>query len=240
MSFPYSIFSVGDQAVALEIDRAVDADLNQRLVLMKRWIEKNSFGGLRDVIIGYRTITITYDVFQTTQSAGQGSASDFVKQKLTLAYQSTNGQGNEKVKPRELNIPVCYHAKFGLDTKTICSRTGISETELVQLHSCKSYKVYLVGFLPGFPYLGFVDPRIEFPRHSSPRANVPTGSVGIAGTQTGIYPFDSPGGWQIIGRTPLKIFNSQNSTPALFEIGDIVTFYPITELEFDHLQNSTR
>ncbi|HEY0654918.1 MAG TPA: 5-oxoprolinase subunit PxpB [Chryseosolibacter sp.] len=231
----YSIFSLGDQAVSLEITgHEIDPSVHATLMSMKQWLEKNPFTGMQDIVLGYRSISVTFDLFAVTNS-GVSNVSAIVKEKLVAAFAVGKNQ-HTQLPSRHVKIPVCYNEKFGMDIPALCEHNGLSVDEVVELHTNKSYNVYLVGFLPGFPYLGFVDHRLEMPRHPSPRAIVPAGSVGIAGKQTGIYPFDSPGGWQIIGRTPLKMFDPHRMPPVLIEAGDTVTFFSIDEQEFERLQ----
>jgi inhibitor of KinA len=237
MTNPYSLYSLGDQAVSLEFEGSeIDLSLHEALLAMKRWVEGNSFAGFQDVILGYRSLSITYNPSQVANSGVSGSISEFVKEKLKQAHLFAIGN-KSKIAPRQIRVPVCYDKKFALDIDTICQRNKISIGELIKIHTSISYNVYLIGFLPGFPYLGFVDPRLDMPRHPSPRPFVPAGSVGIAGKQTGIYPFDSPGGWQIIGRTPMKLFDPTANPPVQIEAGDLVTFYSIAETDFDHFQS---
>jgi inhibitor of KinA len=125
-----------------------------------------------------------------------------------------------------------------LDIDLIAQSHGLTSSEVIALHTARIYRVYLIGFLPGFAYMGTADKRIATPRKTSPRISVPAGSVGIAGEQTGIYPFDSPGGWQLIGRTPLQLFDTNSTTPCLLQPGDEVQFYPIDISEFNQLSNN--
>jgi inhibitor of KinA len=132
-----------------------------------------------------------------------------------------------------LDIPVCYGGTFGPDLPGVAAWAGCTAEEVVAAHTQRSYRVFMLGFLPGFPYLAPVDDRIAMPRRDAPRPLVAAGSVGIAGRQTGIYPFDSPGGWQIIGRTPLTLFDPSHEPPALVAPGQRVQFRPISPSEFD-------
>ena len=134
-------------------------------------------------------------------------------------------------------IPVCYDDEFAIDLPWIAEQKNLTREEIVLLHSSRQYHVYMLGFLPGFSYMGEVDERIVVPRKPEPLP-ISAGSVGIAGKQTGIYPLNSPGGWQIIGRTPLKMFNKDNDEPCLLKAGDSVEFYSITIDEFNHIQNT--
>jgi inhibitor of KinA len=238
MTASYKIFSLGDQAVSLEFNvDVIDLSTHQHLMAMKARIEQNRFSGFLDIVLGYRSVTLIFDLVQLIQSENLTNGFAFVRDRLELAHHQSLQQ-SFNASSRKINVPVCYDGKFGFDLDAVCERNHISQEELVRLHTSNTYHVYLIGFLPGFPYMGFVDPQLEVPRHQSPRQNVPAGSVGVAGKQTGIYPFDSPGGWQIIGRTPLALFNPSDSPPVIFQSGDEVSFYSISEHEFDRIKMS--
>jgi inhibitor of KinA len=132
-----------------------------------------------------------------------------------------------------VRIPVCYGGEFGPDLAGVAAFAGLAESDVVSAHSAATYRVFMLGFVPGFAYLGVVDARIAMPRHATPRVRVPAGSVGIAGVQTGVYSGETPGGWQLIGRTPLKPFDPARDEPFLMEAGDAVQFYPIDRAEYD-------
>ena len=146
-----------------------------------------------------------------------------------------NIQQNEGT--RLLKIPVCYQAPYALDLEALSKEKGVSKEEIIKLHTNQTYKVYMLGFLPGFVFMGKVVPELECNRKVTPRLRVPASSIGIAGFQTGIYPMISPGGWQILGRTPLKIFDPQKENPFLFQAGDEVNFYAITSEEYLKIKN---
>jgi inhibitor of KinA len=235
----YRIFELGDEALTLELDGAtIDSSTSFLLITMKAFIDRDPFDGFRDTVLGYRSITITYDLFRLASKITIEHVPRFVRQKLEDALHFSM-KTPPKFSGRHVKIPVCYDRKFALDMDHLCTTKNISADELISIHTNQSYHVYLVGFLPGFPYLGFVDQKLEAPRLSSPRANVPAGSVGIAGRQTGIYPLDSPGGWQIIGRTPLRIFQPEKNPPVVAEVGDTVSFFPISIEEFNRIQTSS-
>ncbi len=134
--------------------------------------------------------------------------------------------------PRVVSIPVCYGGDFGPDLEYVAHHNNISPQEVIEIHSGNEYSVYMIGFSPGFPYLGGMSEKISAPRRSSPRLIIPAGSVGIAGKQTGIYPIETPGGWQIIGRTPIKLFRPDEESPSLLQAGDKIKFTPISYPEF--------
>jgi KipI family sensor histidine kinase inhibitor len=129
-------------------------------------------------------------------------------------------------------IPVCYGGEYGPDLERIAAHAGLSTSEVIRIHSGRDYLIYMMGFLPGFCYLGGLDERIHTPRLSSPRLRIPAGSVGIGGSQTGIYPMDSPGGWQLMGMTPVKTYDPARETPILVEAGDYIRFVPVSEAEY--------
>jgi KipI family sensor histidine kinase inhibitor len=134
--------------------------------------------------------------------------------------------------PNVIEIPVCYGGEYGEDLSNVSSHNNITDDEVVKIHTSKEYLIYMIGFTPGFPYLGGMDERIATPRLSKPRIKIVGGSVGIAGAQTGVYPVDSPGGWQIIGRTPLKLYDALREKPILLKTGDYIKFTSISKEEF--------
>jgi KipI family sensor histidine kinase inhibitor len=139
-------------------------------------------------------------------------------------------------KKKVYEIPVCYGGAYGPDIETIASHAGLSVEEVIRIHASRDYLIYMLGFLPGFCYLGGLDERIHTPRLSNPRIKISAGSVGIGGSQTGIYPLDSPGGWQLMGMTPVKTYDPSRDTPILVEAGDYIRFVPIDEAEFQRIK----
>ena len=142
----------------------------------------------------------------------------------------------EATRKRIFEIPVCYGGEYGPDIENIAEHAGLSVEEVIKIHSSKDYLIYMIGFLPGFTYLGGLDERIHTPRLASPRLKIRAGSVGIGGSQTGIYPLDSPGGWQLMGMTPVRTYDPERQTPILVEAGDYIRFIPIDEEEFLRIQ----
>lgn len=191
--------------------------------------------GVRDIVVAYDSITVFFDLALLTES-GVHHAMTRMSGLIEKAF-SDIAASEEITIPVLKRIPVCYHASFGLDIDLIAQQHGLSHKEVIELHYSRRYTVFMVGFLPGFPYLGFVDDRIATPRRTTPRQVVSQGSVGIADSQTGIYPLESPGGWNIIGRTPVKLFDPINSYPVDILPGDEIEFYPISIDDF-HRQTS--
>ncbi|MDI6881031.1 MAG: 5-oxoprolinase subunit PxpB [Desulfitobacteriaceae bacterium] len=151
-------------------------------------------------------------------------------------YKEETARTSERAEAKLVKIPVCYGGEFGPDLDYVAGYHGLSVDEVIRKHTAPEYRVYMIGFMPGFPYLGGLDPELATPRLSRPRARVPKGSVGIAGGQTGLYPLESPGGWQLIGRTPLRMFNPWADPPTLLRSGDRVRFVAINEETYAEIE----
>ena len=193
--------------------------------------QQNKFTGFIETVPAYASLAVFYDTAIIYKSYTlTTTAFDLVKniteQLVKNIHPAAIIQGNT------INIPVYYN---GVDLETIATQHQLSVEEVIRIHTSKSYRVFMIGFLPGFAYMGKVDERIATPRHATPRINVQAGSVGIADLQTGIYPLASPGGWQLIGQTPLKIFDQQKKDPCLFSAGDMVHFNSISKEAFNKL-----
>jgi KipI family sensor histidine kinase inhibitor len=221
----------GDSAVVVEFEERIDPAVNDRVLALARSIEAAALVGVRDVVPTYRSAAVYFDPLKTDVSA-------LLARLEAEAARSGGSQastaGTEKARP-PIRIPVCYGETFGPDLDDVAALGGIDAEEVVSLHCGRTYRVFMLGFLPGFAYLAPVDERIAAPRLATPRARVPAGSVGIAGAQTGIYPSESPGGWRLIGRTPVKPFDAQRREPFLFKAGDRVEFYPVDEAAYRDL-----
>jgi len=183
-----------------------------------------------ELVPAYSSLTIYYDVIALRQIIQKDiSAYEWMKKKLEVFLaNSTNENENTR---QQIRIPVCYDEEFGHDLISISEKINLSKEEIIQLHTGKPYRVFMLGFLPGFPYMGKTDKKIAVARKDEP-SMVMAGSVGIAGRQTGIYPMNSPGGWQIIGRTALKLFDVEKKDPTLLKPGDLVEFYSVSKEEY--------
>jgi inhibitor of KinA len=233
---PYTIFQLGDQAVTLSLGNAITPAHHSKIISIRNWLRQHTFPGLLDIIVAYSTLTVIYDLYEIKRNINPSSVFDFVQQHLNTAYNSA-GDLNV-IKPNLKRIPVCYEGPFSPDMDLVASLKQISTEEIIKLHTSKIYQVYMIGFLPGFPYMAEIDQRLIVPRKDKPRASVEAGSVGLAGIQTGIYPVVSPGGWQIIGRTPVILFNKNDNPPVKLEPGDAIQFYAITKKEFEQFEPS--
>jgi len=227
---PYHIFPLGDSAFVIDFGNKIADSLNEQVLAVYELLQKNPLPGMIESVPAYSSLTVHYDFKKLVgivpyKSTVYDWMANELRQRIVTPIKYSS---KEK---RLIKIPVCYDEEFAPDLNHIAKIKDLSKDEIVQLHCTKKYKVYMLGFLPGFPYLGIVDERLKMPRKNQP-VPIAAGSVGIAAEQTGIYPLASPGGWQIIGRTPLKMFHPENEVPVLLKAGDIVEFYAINKEEF--------
>jgi inhibitor of KinA len=231
----YSIYPASENALTVCLGDRMDAAVNARVFRLFQYLQRYPNPFWKDVIPAYCTITVVYDVGFIRKH--YPSAFSWVKTEMERVLEAC--EVNQAALPtRKLLIPVCYDFAFGFDLKSFTKTKNLSVDQVIDLHIQQTYHVYMLGFLPGFAYMGIVDDQLALPRLATPRKLVPAGSVGIAGNQTGIYPVDSPGGWNIIGRTPVQLFNhgsntDHQSTFVLFQPGDEVNFYAISRQAFD-------
>jgi inhibitor of KinA len=209
-------------------ENCIDESINDYVIALHQAFKKNNFTGFVETVPAYNSLAVFYDVPVVKKNyAVTTTAFDFVKEftgKLIADINAIPLLQRETIK-----IPVYYN---GEDIEYVAVQHNLSIEEVIKIHTSKTYRVFMIGFLPGFAYMGKVDERIATPRLSSPRTHVKAGSVGIAGFQTGIYPLHSPGGWQLIGQTPVKIFHKEKNEPCLFKAGDEIQFISITQIEF--------
>ena len=225
----FSIYPVGENTLTISFGNSISTEINEKVFNAYHALLKNRHASWLDIIPAYSTLSIVYDVLSIRKE--HASAFQFVKEEAERMI--TNTFFSEEIISRKIEIPVCYDPEFGLDIERIKREKGVSADELIQIHSSHTYQVFMIGFLPGFAYMGSVDSRIATPRIPTPRTHVQAGSVGIAGEQTGIYPLDSPGGWNIIGKTPVRLFDPHREEPVLLRPGDRVTFIPIAKEKFN-------
>jgi len=208
----------GDRALVVEYGDTIDEATNRRVRALAAALSGRQARGILEVVPTYRSLLIHYDPLRLAPAELEAAAleADAHLGEVTLP------------EPRIIEIPTVYGGKYGPDLEAVAQETGLTADEVVRLHHGRDYLVYMMGFMAGFPYLGGLSPRIAVPRLASPRTKVPAGSVGIALEQTGIYPTESPGGWRLIGWTPVRIFDAEQDPPVLFEAGDYVRFVPVT------------
>ncbi|MBL7761221.1 MAG: 5-oxoprolinase subunit PxpB [Sediminibacterium sp.] len=232
---PYTMYPLGDQALTIELGNTIEEPTNELVMRVFHQLQKTPPPFVLDIIPAYSSITIVYQTAAIRKAHPGQSAFDQMKEALTLRLQQTD---EEDFRHRLIEIPVCYDPELGPDIETLATHAGISVDDVIRKHTATIYRVYMIGFLPGFAYMASVDPAIRMPRKLQPRPLVAAGSVGIAGEQTGIYPVNSPGGWQIIGQTPLPMLDVSQESPCLLEPGDLVRFHSISLEEFNQLKKS--
>jgi inhibitor of KinA len=213
----FRLVHAGDSVVIAELEDRIDERVNARAIRLAAAIGRAGLRGVRDIVPTYRSVAVYYDPLRIDFSR--------LNDLLLLEAPATDREEVDRRERRSpLRIPVTYGGVDGPDLADVAAFAKMSEAEVITRHTGRVYRVFMMGFLPGFPYLGTVDPAIAAPRRPTPRLRVPAGSVGIAGAQTGVYPADSPGGWQLIGRTPLRLFDRSRANPFLLEPGDEVEF----------------
>lgn len=205
---------LGDACVSVQLAETIDPIVNARCIALALSIERLALRGVRDVVPTYNAVTVHFDPL-VADGASIGAA---------IGGLAGEVDGSPDAESRTIKIPVTYGGVFGPDLTAVARFADCSEAEVVRLHTQARYRVYMMGFLPGFAYMGSVDPRIAMPRLDTPRPRVAAGSVGIASVQTGIYPCDAPGGWRIIGRTSATLFDATQAEPFLLKAGDGVVF----------------
>jgi len=222
------VLPAGDQAILIEFGAEINPRINRQVHEFTRKANQNKIPGIGELVPAYGTVLVYYDPFSLSFSR----VNSWI-QKVFSAGTSAS-EFSQTVK----EIPVLYGGPYGPDISFVAEHNRISVEEVVQLHTSQTYLVYVVGFSPGFTAMGIVPPKIQVPRLANPRIKVAPGSVGIGGLQTGIYAVESPGGWQLIGRTPLTLFNLNNHPPSFFQPGDYARFYAINEEEYLEISKS--
>ncbi len=225
----YSRFRIrisGDRAILAEYGDAIDERVNEKVRTVTELLRQSSVEGIDLILPAYRSIGICFDPLVI-------SVADIEKLLVNLE----SGLDSATIpEARTVEIPVCYGGEYGPDIDFVAEHNGIDPEEVIRLHSAAPYRIFTIGFAPGFFYLGGLEPRLHTPRMKTPRAMVPAGSVGIAETQTGAYPIDSPGGWRIIGRTPLRLFDASRPEPFFYQAGDSIRFIPISPETYRHIK----
>jgi inhibitor of KinA len=233
-AIPFHCYSLSEGAITVEFGVKISDHLLAAVTNFNDLLLQSPFPGFISTIPAYATLTLFYDPMITVYSSLTG-IDCFEKVSGYITRLMINLKNADAKAGNMITIPVCYGGAYGPDLAAIASERKISVDNIVHLHSNCVYKVFMIGFLPGFAYLGGMAPQLAMPRKTTPRKVVPAGAVGIAGQQTGVYPLESPGGWQLIGQTPVNLFNIKNSPPALLKAGDRVIFKPISVDEFKEL-----
>lgn len=211
---------VGACAALAVLGSEISEETGARVAALERAVRGAGIAGVTETVPAFASLLVRYDPLTTDYDAVRAALSRAAAGVFAQAAQAG----------RTVEVPVCYGGAYGEDLPDVARHAGLSEAEVVALHSARAYRIYMLGFLPGFPYLGGLDARLFTPRLSTPRTRIPAGSVGIGGQQTGIYPMESPGGWRLIGRTPLRLFAPGRALP--YAAGDSIRFVPINAQEF--------
>jgi inhibitor of KinA len=217
---------MGDRSLLVELGDEISPEVNRRVRELAVTLTEHPVEGLVETIPAYRSLLIIYDPLITNNAT------------VTHWIEHLHGEieGIQIPKPKTVEIPVVYGGEHGPDLEWVAQYHRIGPRKVIELHTGTIYQVYMIGFTPGFPYMGELPERLATPRRETPRTAIPEGSVAIAQRQTGIYPVESPGGWHILGRTPMKLFNPLQIPPTLLEMGDLVRFFPIKKREFKQWQ----
>ena len=223
-----TITPASDRTLLLHFGEDHSPEIQEAVFQLSHYLLNNSMEGILNIHPGYRSVMVTVDVEKKSIQAVQKNLQQVLK----------NARAMELPEPSVVDIPVLYGGQHGPDINKVAEHTGLSTEKVIALHSSGDFQVSFIGFTPGFPYISGMDEKLATPRLQNPRKRVPAGSIGIAGNQTGIYPSSTPGGWNLIGRTPLHIFNIQHPEKALLKMGDRITFKPITESEFERWQQT--
>jgi inhibitor of KinA len=215
----------GEQGLVVEFANVISPQVNARVQRLASKISQSKVEGVIELVPTYRSLLVYFDPLQIARS----DLARMIERLLAVEEEVDEG-GREKV--RLIRVPVCYGGEFGPDLDDVARHKGLAVDDVIAIHSSRPYLVYMLGFTPGFAYLGGMSPKLAIPRLERPRTKIAAGSVGIADNQTGLYPIESPGGWRLIGRTPLQPFSPGSARPFLFAAGDYLQFVPVSAEEF--------
>ncbi|WP_375435441.1 5-oxoprolinase subunit PxpB [uncultured Hymenobacter sp.] len=231
---PVQLYPLGDSAIVLQFGDAINSTIHRTIQAVGAYLEEHPFASFLEYVPAFTTLTVYYNPWLASK-AGRldpyATVASYLQELLRHVPAPASGAASPVVE-----VPVCYGGRFGPDLEWLARHTALTPKQVVALHTKPEYLVYMIGFAPGFPYLGGLNELLAAPRKDQPRAEVPAGSVGIAGKQTGIYSLPTPGGWQLIGRTPRRLFTPEATSPSLLRAGQRLRFVPITEPEYYHLQ----
>ena len=228
--FKTEISPISETSALIEFGSEISEDINKKVRTFCTYLDEHPFNGMIEYIPAFASVSVVYNPLKMNSQ----SPYEVVKSVLEdiLSKLDFSSADEEHI----VEIPVCYGGEFGPDIEHVAEINNLTVDELIKIHSEGKYLVYMIGFAPGFPYIGGMSGKIAAPRRESPRTLIPAGSVGIAGIQTGVYPIETPGGWQLIGRTPVELFNLDRQPQSLLKSGDIAKFYPISYDEYLNLK----
>ncbi|WP_271809807.1 5-oxoprolinase subunit PxpB [Clostridium beijerinckii] len=228
--FEAEISQISETAALVEFGKVISEEINKEVRIFCAYLDEYPFKGMIEYVPAFTSVSIIYNPLDVNSESPYEVVKDILDKIISKLNFSSLDEENI------VQIPVCYGGEFGQDIEQVAKINNITVDEVIKIHSEGKYLVYMIGFAPGFPYLGGMSEKIAAPRRESPRTAIPAGSVGIAGMQTGVYPIETPGGWQLIGKTPLKLFDLKRNSKSLLKAGDIVKFYPISYEEYVQLK----
>ena len=234
---PFALEPLGDSALLIRLGDGIDTATNRSALALAEMLRAAALPGICDIAPAYASICVHYDIAAFANAAGTGSPHQLAAERVSeiaARFLEANITATDALiaEMSMLEIPVCYGGEFGPDLGDVATHAGVDQRAVIHSHANGDYRVAMLGFMPGFPYLLGLDESLHTPRRASPRTRVPAGSVAIGGAQTGIYPRELPGGWQLIGRTPLVLFDPTRGQPALLQPGQRVRFRAIDANEF--------
>lgn len=232
----YRLHPLGDHGVVIQLGKDISTEIQRAVQTVTAFLESHPTNWIIEYLPAYTTVAIFYDPMKVPFSSDV-LPYDYVCSQLK--HWLTKLKPADFVSQKVVEIPVCYGGAFGPDLAFVAKHNGLTPNQVIEIHTSGNYLVHMIGFAPGFPYIGGMSEKIAAPRRASPRLKIPAQSVGIAGKQTGMYPIETPGGWQIIGRTPIPLFRPNNQTPSLLQAGDRVKFKPIGLEEYLALEENS-
>lgn len=221
----FTVKPVGDRAALAVCGSAIGEEVNARVSALNERLRTAVLPGLGETVPAFASLLVHYDPLVT----------DYATVREALLSLGNSLSVSTKATGKTVELPVCYGGAYGEDLAFVAEHAGMRPDEVIALHSKQPYRIYMLGFLPGFPYLGGLDERLFTPRLQNPRTKIPAGSVGIGGEQTGVYPLASPGGWQLLGRTPMRLFDPDDGGKLLYAAGDRIQFVPVNEDDFTRI-----
>lgn len=228
-----SIRPLSDSALVVQLDKEINSIIHKNIMNFVKLIEEEPFEGFVEAVPCYNNVTIFYNPISVRRHVSHVPfKSAFEKVSASMMEYLDMLDDKMDIKNRLIEIPVVYGEEFGPDLEYVARFNNITPEKVIELHTKQDYLVYMIGFAPGFPFLGGIDKRIATPRKEKPRLSIPAGSVGIAGEQTGMYPLETPGGWQVIGKTPIELFTPKTSPPTYLQSGDKIRFIAISKDDY--------
>lgn len=218
---------INEETIMIYFEEEIDPKTYDKVQLLVNYIHKQQHEAIIETVASYRAVMLIIDMTVSTPQA--------VLESLDISEAQLESMADEKSSARVIHLPVCYGDEFGPDIEAVAEHNDLSTEEVIRLHTANKYLIYMLGFMPGFPFLGGLDTRLHTPRRLEHRTKLEAGSVGIANNQTGLYPSASPGGWQIIGRTPVKVLNMEQDPMVIYQPGDYIQFYAIDQETYDEI-----